>query len=36
VVQNAELIPQITRVDRDHNDRPRTEIVLHQVEVFRQ
>ena len=36
VVENAALIPQITRVDRDHNDRPRTEIVLHQVEVFRQ
>ena len=35
VVENVELVPKITHVDRDANDRPRTDIVLEEVEVFR-
>ncbi|GAB5549521.1 MAG: peptidylprolyl isomerase [Sandaracinaceae bacterium] len=35
VVENAELIPTITHVDTDHNDRPKSDIVLQEVEVFR-
>lgn len=35
VVENVELIPQITHVERDHMDRPRKDIVLEQVEIFR-
>lgn len=36
VIDNLALISRIARVDRDHNDRPRTPVVLEQVEVFRQ
>ena len=35
VVENVELIAQITHVERDAGDRPRTPIVLEQIEVFR-
>lgn len=36
VVQNVELVAQITSVPRDHRDRPNTDVVLQQIEVFRQ
>lgn len=35
IVENAELIAKITNVPRGPGDRPKTNIVLEQVEVFR-
>jgi len=35
IVENVELVPQITHVDRGPNDRPKQDIVLNEVEVFR-
>ncbi|MGF1468277.1 MAG: peptidylprolyl isomerase [Sandaracinaceae bacterium] len=35
VVEGADLIPKITRVATGPSDRPREDVVLHQVEVFR-
>jgi peptidyl-prolyl cis-trans isomerase A (cyclophilin A) len=36
VVENVDLIATITHVDTDANDRPRKDIVVQQIEVFRQ
>lgn len=35
VVENLELVSQITHVERGPNDRPRKDVVLHEVEIFR-